>query len=128
MSKVSIEITDEDFGFLYHESYKIIQDKRLSKYDRIERLADHIDRLDYHFGSRFTLGDIEDLKHLNQDLYAYCIDGHDNNLQALVTYKLLSKKYESGLFWDQTLKNDKFNEAYGWVVISTRPNDSEMKV
>jgi len=121
MSKVNIEITDEDFGFLYDESYKIIQDNRLS-------LSDHIERLEHHFGKRFTRGDIEILKNLNKDLYAYCIDGHDNKLQALVIYKLLSKKYESGLFWDQTLKNDKFNEAYGWVVISTRPNDSEMKV
>ena len=111
-----IEITDEDFGFLYHESYKLIQDRRLSLYNCIERL-------EHHFGKRFTRGDIEILKNLNKDLYAYCIDGHDNNLQALVAYKLLSKQHESGLFWDPMLKNDKFNEAYGWVVISTRPNE-----
>tara|TARA_R110000824_G_scaffold275845_1_gene464427 strand:+ start:290 stop:625 length:336 start_codon:yes stop_codon:yes gene_type:complete len=106
-----IEITEEDFDFLHHTSCKLS-----------DELID-IWRFEHHFGNRFTRYDMETLKSLNKSIYAYWIDGQDNNLQALVAYKLLSKQHKSGLFWDPMPINDKVNDVWGWCVISTRLNE-----
>ena len=103
---MNIEITEDDFDFLYQTSCKVIDDMKDSW------------RFEHHFGN-----DMETLKSIDKPLYAYWTGGQDNNLQALVAYKLLSKQYKSGLFWDMAPQSDKTNDVWGWCVISTRPNE-----